>query len=76
MKRIAQLVLPGNLQIDLLFDNGKLGYSFEHDRKFYGTAVKLPSRKVEDIAAVSLQLLTNALETKKALEEKQNESTT
>ena len=68
MKTIAQLVLPGNLEIDLMFDNGKLGYTFTHKEQVYGTSVKIPSKKVADIASVSLILFTNALETKKELD--------
>ena len=67
MKQISQVVLPDNLQIDLLFQNGKLGYTFDHDGKPYGTSVKIPSKKVADIAACCLVLFTNALETKKEL---------
>ena len=68
MKRIDQLTLPGNLEIDLLFENGKLAYTFTFDGKQYGNAVKLPSKKVADIVAASMVLFTNALETKKELD--------
>jgi hypothetical protein len=71
MKRIDQLVLPGNLQIDVLFENGKLAYTFTHNEKQYGNAVQLPSKKVADIVAASMVLFTNALETKAELDKNQ-----
>ena len=67
MKTVSRLILPEGLEIDLLFDNGKLGYTFVHDEKNYGNAIKLPSRSVNDIASACLILFTNAIETKKAL---------
>jgi hypothetical protein len=74
MKTICQMQLPGGLDIDLMFDKGKLAYVFTFEEKTYGNAVKLPSRKVSDVAAVSLALFTNALETFEALKNKTNES--
>lgn len=68
MKQITQLSLPGNLEIDLLFENGKLAYTFEHEGQNYGTSIKLPSKKVQDIASACLVLFTNALETHKELQ--------
>lgn len=68
MKQISQLILPDDLQIDILFDNGKLAYTFEYRDNTYGNAVKIPSKKVADIATACLILFTNALETKKKLE--------
>ena len=73
MKSIAQLTLPEDLNIELLFDHGKLAYTFSHQDKTFGNAVKLPSKSVLDIASSCLILFTNAVETKKALE---NESHT
>lgn len=67
MKELLELTLPEGLDITLLFRNGKLGYTFEHDEKVYGTSVKIPSKKVADIAATCLVLFTNALETKRSL---------
>jgi len=67
MKQITQIVLPGELEIDILFENGKLAYSFIHEGNSYGTSVKVPSKKVQDIASTCLVLFTNALETKKEL---------
>jgi hypothetical protein len=68
MKSICQLTLPGDLDIDLMFDNGKLAYSFTFDGKPYGNAVKIPSKKVVDIASTCLILFANAFETKKELD--------
>ena len=68
MKTISQLVLPGGLEVDLLFNKGKIGYTFVHKDKPYGQAVQLPSRSVNDIAATCLVLFTNALETKAHLD--------
>jgi len=70
MKKIIQLTLPGDLDIDLLFSNGKLAYTFEFKGENFGNAVKLPSRKTEDIASASLVLFTNALDTYKELKKK------
>jgi hypothetical protein len=67
MNKISSVVLPGNLEVDILFKNGKLGYTFLHEGKNYGNAVKLPSKSVTDIASVCLVLFTNAVETKEAL---------
>lgn len=69
MKQISTITLPGGLDIDLLFDHGKLAYTFTKDEKSYGNAVKLESRKVNDVAIACVVLFTNALETKKALDE-------
>lgn len=67
MKKIAQLTLPDGLDIDLLFDNGKIAFTFVHNGQHYGNAIKLPSKSVIDIASVCLVLFTNAVETKKSL---------
>lgn len=68
MKQIAEITLPNNLDISLMYDNGKLAYTFDYDGKQYGNATKLPSKKITDIAATCLILFTNALETRKELE--------
>lgn len=67
MKRITTLTLPENLDIDILFEKGKLAYTFLHNGQSYGIAVKLKSKSVTEIAATCLVLFTNALETKKSL---------
>ena len=68
MKAISQITLPGNLDIDLLYANGKLAYTFEHEGKSYGNAVALPSKSIVDIASACLILFTNAIDTKKSLQ--------
>lgn len=68
MHSISQLTLPDGLEIELLYKNGKLGYSFEHEGKPYGTKITLPSRSVLDIASSCLILFTNAQETFKELQ--------
>jgi len=75
MKRIDQLTLPNGLEIDLLFENGKLAYTFVHNDKTYGNAVKLPSRKVQDIASSCVVLFSNALSTKEMLVKQNGEQT-
>jgi hypothetical protein len=67
MKQITTITLPDNLDIDLLFEKGKLAYTFKHNGENYGNAVQLPSKSISDIAAACLVLFTNAMETKKAL---------
>lgn len=67
MNRISTFTLKGK-DIDLLYNNGALAYSFEHNGKAYGNKVELPSKKVMDIASAVFLLLTNALETSEALE--------
>lgn len=67
MKQVSQLTLPDGLEINLLYDNGKLAYTFEVAGETYGQGIKIPSKSVVDIASASLILFTNAIETKKAL---------
>lgn len=67
MKRISTITLPDNLEVDILFEKGKLAYTFVHNGQNYGNAVKLPSKTVTDIASACLILFTNAIETKKSL---------
>lgn len=71
MKRISQFTLPGDLDIDVLFEKGQLAYTFNFQDKTYGNKVTLNSRKVEDIVAATFVLFSNALETKAALEKPQ-----
>jgi hypothetical protein len=67
MKQISTITLTENLDIDLLFDKGKLAYTFQHEGQNYGNAVKLQSKSVVDIASACMLLFTNAIDTKKAL---------
>lgn len=55
-------------------ENGKLGYTFERNGKRYGNAVKLTSRKALDVAAAALQLFTNALSTRDAVDKRDSTS--
>lgn len=60
MDRISTFTLKGK-DIDLLYRNGFLAYTFEHEGKNYGNKVKLASRKVVDVASATFLLLENAL---------------
>ena len=68
MHEVAQLVLPGGLEIELYYRKGQLAYSFDFEGKPYGTKITLPSRTVVDIASACLILFTNAEETYKELQ--------
>lgn len=65
MNSIKTLTLPQGFDIDILFKNGKLGYTFQYEGQNYGTAIRPESRKTADIAAACLLLLINAAETYK-----------
>jgi len=62
MNKISIFQLKGK-EIQMLYNKGQLAYSFEHEGNNYGIAVKMPSKSVLDIASITFQLLTNALET-------------
>lgn len=53
--------------IDMLYANGNLAYTFEHEGKQYGYKMKLPSKSVMDITSVAFLLFINAIETLEAL---------
>lgn len=63
MDEIKTITLPQGFDIDLLYKNGKIGYTFVFNGQNYGTAIKPQSKKVADIAAACLLLLINAAET-------------
>lgn len=67
MKRISTVTVAENLDIDILYEKGKLAYTFQHNGQNYGNAVRLPSKSVADIASACFLLFTNAVDTKKAL---------
>lgn len=67
MNEIITLTLPQGFDIDILFKNGKIGYTFVWNGQNYGTAIRPQSKKVADIAAACLLLLINANETYKEL---------
>ena len=68
MDEIKTLSLPQGFDIDILFKNGKIGYTFVWNGQNYGTAIKPQSRKVADIAAACLLLIINAGEVYKELQ--------
>jgi len=67
MESIKTLTLPQGFDIDILFKNGKIGYTFQYEGQNYGTAIRPESKKVADIAAACLLLLINAAESYKEL---------
>jgi len=66
MNRINTFSYKGK-DIEMLYRNGSLAYSFEHEGKTYGIAVKLPSKSINDISATTWLLIQNAVETLEAL---------
>lgn len=69
MKRVSTITLPDGLEIDVLYEKGKLAYTFLHtDGKNYGNAIKLENTSIESIVSGCLVLFTNAVETKKSLQ--------
>ena len=68
MEIIKTLTLPQGFDIDILFKNGKIGYTFVYNGQNYGTAIRPESRKVADIASACLLLIINAGETYKELQ--------
>lgn len=68
MNKINTFNLQG-FDIDLLFKNGFLGYTFEYEGKHYGNKVKIKSRSVIDITSATFLLIDNALATYKKLNE-------
>lgn len=68
MDEIKTLSLPQGFDIDLLYKNGKIGYTFVWKGQNYGTAIKPASKKVADIAVACLLLIINAGETYAELE--------
>jgi hypothetical protein len=67
MESVKTLTLPG-FDIDILYKNDKIGYTFQYNGQNYGTAVKPESKDVADIAVACLLLIINAQETFKELE--------
>lgn len=68
MESVKTLTVPRVGDIDILFKNGKIGYTFLYNGQNFGTAVKLESNEVADIAVACLLLITNAQETFRELE--------
>lgn len=57
-------------EIEMTFNNGFLAYSFTHDGQTYGQKIKVESRSVMSISALTFLLLENALETIKRINDK------
>jgi len=68
MQKIYTFTLKG-FEVDLLYRNGKLAYSFQKDGSTYGIKVELKSKSIMDIAGATFQLITNAIETIEKLNE-------
>jgi len=66
MDKISTFILKGQ-SIDVLYNNGKLAYTFEVGGKSYGQKVEVSSRSIMDIASATFLLLENALETIEAV---------
>lgn len=54
--------------IDVLYNKGKIAYTFEIAGKKYGGAVKVEGRSHEALINATFALLINYLETKEAVE--------
>lgn len=67
MQRISTFTVKGT-DVDILYRNGQLAYSFIHNGKPYGVKVAPKSRKTADIADAVFLLLTNFLDTKEQLD--------
>lgn len=68
MHKINTFSLEG-MDVDVLFQNGFLGYTFEFEGKPYGNKVKVKSKSVTDIVSATFLLFENALATYKKLNE-------
>lgn len=66
MEHINTFTLEGN-DIEILYKNGFLAYSFEYKKKPYGQKVKVKSKSVMDITSATFLLIENAMETYKQL---------
>ena len=66
MQKINTFRLEG-FDIDILYNNGFLGYTFDFKGKPYGNKVKVKSRSVVDITSATFLLIENALSTYKEL---------
>jgi len=67
--KINTFTLKGK-DIEMIFNNGFLAYSFKHDDKPYSQKIKIESRSVMSISAVTFLLLENALATIEKLHDK------
>ncbi len=72
MDKISTFILKEQ-SIDMLYNKGKLAYTFEYGGKSYGQKVDLKSKSVIDIASATFLLLENALETIEAVKKLPND---
>lgn len=49
--------------IDVLYENKNLAYTFEHEGKHYGSKVELPNKSTMSIVSATWLLIQNAMET-------------
>lgn len=70
---ISTFTLNG-LDIEMTYHNKSIAYTFTKDGQPYGYKIELPSRKVMDIVAATSLLLINALETRDALTQIDNDN--
>lgn len=56
-----------DVDIDILYKNKAVAFTFEIDGKKYGNKVAVPSRKAQDIINASFLLFTNAAESIEAI---------
>lgn len=70
MNKVSIFQFKG-VNIELTFSKGSLAYGFEIEGKNYGISMKLPSKKVMDVASITFLLITNATETIDKLNENQ-----
>ncbi len=68
MESVKTLTIPQVGDIDILYKNGKIGYTFLYNGQNYGNAVRPETENVADIAVACLLLITNAQETFRELE--------
>ncbi len=74
MNKILQFTLDGR-DIDVLYQNGNIAYTFEFEGKQYGNKVELASKSIIDVTSATFLLFTNALETMAALKQGAHDNT-
>ena len=67
--KINTFTLKGK-EIEMTFNNSFLAYSFVHEGQTYGQKVKLESKAVMNVSAVTFLLVENALATIEKLNDK------
>ncbi len=71
MDNINTFTIEG-IDIDILYKNGFLGYTFMFNNQPYGQKIRVKSKSVVDITSATFLLIENALATYKKL----NDTTT